>query len=397
MARRTALTPVPAARWALGAALALALLLHAAAWWWIEPLLAWREAQVSLHSFAKPMYTRVIAPAQTAAAPAQRTTPPAVARAPAAPAARVVAPRDDTVAADATAKAAEADANADADADAIAATQAMAAASDAPGTALSADAGSPSMPPRADAVPQPTDASAADAAAAATPAAPAASTAPAPDPYAAWPADTRLSYRLQGQFRGPVDGDAQVTWQRVDDRYQVQIAIRLALFVRVTLTSQGRIVNDRLQPEIYQEQMPNRTRSVRLAAREVVLGNGTVLSRPDGVQDTASQFVALSHRFASGLQHLSEGEAVRFWMARPGGVDEWTYDVRAPESLATRRWGEVQAFALVPRPIERPRGNITAQMWFAPSLQHLPARIRIAFGDEAWLDLTIDQIEQVAR
>lgn len=380
MARRSALTPIPASRWALGAALALALLLHAAAWWWIEPLLAWREAQVALHSFAAPMYTRVIAPAQPATAPrprtTQRTTPAPVASAPGDPAARVVPPQDATVSAEVTADVTAESAAADSDADA--ATQAMAAASDAPGTTATPDAAPQAIP----------DASAT---------APAINTAPAPDPYAAWPADTRLSYRLQGQFRGPVEGDAQVTWQRVDDRYQVQIAIRLALFIRVTLTSQGRIVNDRLQPEIYQEQMPNRTRAVRLAAREVVLGNGTVLSRPEGVQDTASQFVALSHRFASGLQRLAEGEAVRFWMARPGGVDEWTYDVRAPESVATRRWGDVQAWPLVPRPIERPRGNITAQMWFAPSLQHLPARIRIAFGDEAWLDLTIDQIEQAAR
>jgi len=51
----------------------------------------------------------------------------------------------------------------------------------------------------------------------------------------------------------------------------------------------------------------------------------------------------------------------------------------------------------VPRPIERPRGNITAQMWFAPSLQYLPARIRIALGEEAWLDLMVERIDQAAR
>ena len=261
----------------------------------------------------------------------------------------------------------------------------MAAASDAPGTV---EAASPAAVP----APLPAPLSVPLSAPLPTPA-----PAPGTDPHAEWPTDTRLSYRLQGFYRGPIDGDAQVTWQREGDRYQVQIAIRMALFLRVTLTSQGRIVGDQLQPAAYQEQTPNRTRSVRIEGTQVLLGNGSALPRPDGVQDTASQFVALSHRFATGRQALAEGEVVRLWMARPGGLDEWTYDVRGPVTLGTPAWGAVQAFHLVPRPIERPRGNITAQMWFAPSLQYLPARIRISFGDEAWLDLMVERIDQAAR
>ena len=45
-------------------------------------------------------------------------------------------------------------------------------------------------------------------------------------------------------------------------------------------------------------------------------------------------------------------------------------------------------------PLANPRGNITVEMWLAPSLQYLPAKIRIVMGDEAWLDLMVDHIEQ---
>ena len=98
--------------------------------------------------------------------------------------------------------------------------------------------------------------------------------------------------------------------------------------------------------------------------------------------------------FASGQQPLAVGEAVRFWMARPGAVDEWIYDVVERVPLQTPTLGVLEAFHLKPRPIANPRGNITAEMWFAPALQYLPVRIRINQGSEIHLDLLVDRIEQ---
>jgi hypothetical protein len=82
------------------------------------------------------------------------------------------------------------------------------------------------------------------------------------------------------------------------------------------------------------------------------------------------------------------------WLARPGGVDEWVYEVVGSEMLRTPSLGEVQAFHLKPRSIPTTRGNITAEMWFAPSLQYLPVKIRVLMGNEAYVDLMVDQIEQ---
>ena len=91
---------------------------------------------------------------------------------------------------------------------------------------------------------------------------------------------------------------------------------------------------------------------------------------------------------------MEVGRSVSFWMARPGAVDLWTYDVVARETLQLPELGAIEAFHLKPRPIANPRGNITAEMWFAPSLQYLPVRIRVKMGDEAHLDLMVLKIEQ---
>lgn len=218
-----------------------------------------------------------------------------------------------------------------------------------------------------------------------------------PDATAAldsWPTDTRLRYRLGGRFRsGELYGDARVLWQREGERYQVRVEVDVTLFVSLVMTSQGEVRPEGLLPQVYEEARRGRTRGLRMGEREVMLANGNIVRRPPGVQDTASQFVELSHRFATGREALEVGRAVSFWMARPGQVDLWTYDIVARETLRTKL-GDIEAFHLKPRPIANPRGNITAEMWFAPSLQYLPVRIRVTMGDEAAIDLLVEGIEQ---
>lgn len=251
----------------------------------------------------------------------------------------------------------------------------------------------PSLPEATQAAPA--EAAAETATASVTPSAPAATTTTATAALDRWPGDTRLNYRLGGRFRsGDLYGDARVQWQREGARYQVRVDVDVTLLATLVMTSQGEVTADGLAPSVYEEQRRGRPRGLRMTGSEVLLANGTAVPRPPGVQDTASQFVELSQRFATGRELLEVGRSVSFWLARPGAVDLWTYDVVAREVLATPRLGQVEAFHLKPRPIANPRGNITAEMWFAPSLQYLPVKIRVNMGDEAHLDLLVESIEQ---
>jgi hypothetical protein len=112
------------------------------------------------------------------------------------------------------------------------------------------------------------------------------------------------------------------------------------------------------------------------------------------VQDTASQFVNLAYSFASGQLALEPGGTVTVWLARPGGLDAWTYDIGPAETIYLPLLGAVQAYQLAPRPLPNARGTISAAMWFAPSLSYLPVRIKIALNDESHLDLLVLKIEQ---
>jgi len=209
-----------------------------------------------------------------------------------------------------------------------------------------------------------------------------------------WPADTRLNYRLGGQFRsGELYGSARVQWQRQGDRYESRVEIDVTLLASLVLTSQGEITAQGLFPRAYEELRRSGPRGARMGDDRIVLNDGRSVPRPLGVQDTASQFVELAHRFSTGQNVLEVGRSVSFWLARPGGVDLWTYDIVGREMLQTGELGVVEAFHLKPRPLANPRGNVTAEMWFAPSLQYLPVRIRVSMG-EGFVDLVVNRIEQ---
>ncbi len=218
---------------------------------------------------------------------------------------------------------------------------------------------------------------------------------PSVDAADGWPADTRLSYRMGGYYRGNLYGSARVQWQREEGRYQVRVDMSLAL-LSVSMISQGEVRSDALLPRVYEERFPWGLRRMAFDGALVRFDNGVHLPQPPALQDTASQFVELSHRFSSGQEELKVGRQVNLWLARPQGMAFWTYDVVEEELLQTPELGVVSAFHLRPRPIANPTGVITAELWFAPSLQYLPVRVRIDLGEGNFVDLMVERIEQGA-
>lgn len=220
-------------------------------------------------------------------------------------------------------------------------------------------------------------------------------TPPPPPPLDDWPLDTRLSYALSGNYRGPITGDARVQWTRDGAKYQVLVELSLSGVTIFSMTSQGLVTPQGLEPAAYEEKrLGAKALQVAMDAQQVRLYDGNHVARQPATQDTASQFVELGHRFSTGLAVPEPGKTVQVWLARPSALAEWTYDVVALETLNSPRLGALSAYHLKPRPLANPSGPITAEMWFAPSLQYLPVRIKITLNAETWVDLMIEKIEQ---
>ncbi|MBC7941068.1 MAG: DUF3108 domain-containing protein, partial [Chitinophagaceae bacterium] len=219
-----------------------------------------------------------------------------------------------------------------------------------------------------------------------------------------WPPSTRLSYRLTGNYRGPVEGQASVEWLRSGTRYQVHLNVSIgppfAPLMSRRVTSDGEVTDQGLRPRHYDEETrallrSPRRQSVMLESDLVRLPSGRELPRPAGVQDSASQFVQLTWLFTTQPELLQPGQSVSLPLALPRRIDTWTYDVLARETLDTPA-GPVETVHVKPRRELRPGGDLVAELWIAPSLQYLPVRILIRQDAETFIDMLIERLPQQA-
>ncbi len=256
----------------------------------------------------------------------------------------------------------------------------------------------PELPPPVADAPAPPPESAAPAEQTAADAASAAASAPVASTFE-WPASTRLSYVLVGNYRGEVRGNAQVEWVRSGERYQVHLDVtigpKFAPLLTRRMSSDGVLGVHGLTPRRYDEVTQRafaepRVVTMRFDDDEIVLGNGQRHATLPGVQDTASQFVQLIWLFTTQPQRLRPGNTIEVPLALPRKVDRWVYDVLEEETLHAP-FGAVNAVRLKPRRVSRPGGDLTVETWFAPTLQYLPVRIRIHQDPDTFVELMIER------
>ena len=231
-----------------------------------------------------------------------------------------------------------------------------------------------------------------------------AASSPAPTAFE-WPASTRISYALTGNYRGEVNGSAQVEWVRVGSRYQVHLDLIVgpsaAPLITRRMTSDGDITPQGLAPRRYDQDtkviLQDRRRvTLQFEPGSVVLANGERRDSLAGVQDTASQFVQLTYVFSTRPEPLKVGDTVDIPLALPHKVDVWSYEVVEEETLQAS-FGPLPTIHLKPRrKAERRAGELSAEIWFAPQLRYLPVRIRIEQDEGTFVDLMIARRPEMA-
>ena len=208
---------------------------------------------------------------------------------------------------------------------------------------------------------------------------------------------TRISYRLTGNVRGEVHGDAQVEWVRVGRRYQVHLDVTVGLSVAPLMTrrmsSDGDITPDGLSPRRYDQDTrigfgTRQRASVLFEPGAVVLAGGQRRERLPGMQDTASQFIQLIYLFGTQPGLLRAGTSLDVPLALPRNTSVWAYDVLGEETVHSPI-GPIAAVHLKPRRAVVKGGDLSAEMWFAPSYRYLPVRIRIQQDAETFVDLVV--------
>jgi hypothetical protein len=229
------------------------------------------------------------------------------------------------------------------------------------------------------------------------PAEPAASAAAEVLPGPEWPPSTLLSYRLSGNYRGEVHGNAQVEWIRQGAHYQMHLDVAIgpsfAPLISRRMSSDGRLTPAGIAPQRYDED----TRVMFAKARRstllfhgdsVTMANGNRESVPAGVQDASSQFVQLTRLFLTGREPLRAGHVIDIPLVLPKRQYLWRYEILGEEELQTPM-GALQTWHLKPSKAAG-GGDLTAEVWIAPSLQYLPVRLRIRQDEQTYIDLMLN-------
>lgn len=213
---------------------------------------------------------------------------------------------------------------------------------------------------------------------------------------AEWPRSLRLKYRLNGHYRGPVFGEAEVEWLRQGLRYQVRLRVQvgpsLTPFVRRELVSDGVITPEGIRPRRYDETTqlllsPARRASLLFESGRLQGADGRWHEAPEAVQDSASQFVHLAWLFLTGRVTAQEGETITLPLALPRGVYPWRYAVDQRQSLESVM-GLLDTWHLVPQDVQAP-GALMAEVWLAPELHFMPVQLLIRQGEDNWVQLSL--------
>ena len=219
---------------------------------------------------------------------------------------------------------------------------------------------------------------------------------PDAEPGPEWPLSTRLSYQLTGNSRGPVSGQAQVEWLRKGADYQMHLDVGIgpsfAPLVTRRMSSEGRLTPGGVSPRAYDENTQVIFSEPKRYGLAFLGGDAPTITQADGsvqygVQDAASQFVQLTWLFLTGREPMQVGRVVRFPLRLPSGAYEWQYESVGEEVLHTPM-GPLAAWHLKPRQAAR-GGDMTADVWLAPTLQFLPVRLLIRQNADTYLDLML--------
>lgn len=218
-------------------------------------------------------------------------------------------------------------------------------------------------------------------------------------PTFVWPKAVRVNYKMQGNFRGPIYGQASVEWLRADNRYQVfveaSVGPSFAPIGSWQLSSEGEIRPEGLYPRHYENLNRLLTKSspiqtIVLDDNEITLATGNKVPRLPGVQDPASQFIHLAYMFMMNPALLMPGNTIIMNMVWLKKAEALAYDVMADQTISTPM-GELETVHVRPRRLEGDANNMSAEIWFAPSLQYLPVRILTRANEKTYMDMQMSR------
>jgi hypothetical protein len=204
------------------------------------------------------------------------------------------------------------------------------------------------------------------------------------------PGSALLKYSVQGkvkQFNYFASGE--LLWKNEGERYDARLEISAFLLGSRVQTSSGALGNEGLMPTRFGDK--NRSELAAHFQRDKGLISFSA-NTPDvpllkGAQDRLSIVLQLSALLAADPERFPVGTMLSFQTVSQREAEVWQFVVEKPETIELP-FGNLATLKLNRKP--RREFDQQIEIWFAPELGYLPARLRITNANG-------DQVDQLLR
>lgn len=215
------------------------------------------------------------------------------------------------------------------------------------------------------------------------------------------PPSAELHYRIKADRSGlTLTGEATVNWQLSDSKtaptYSITTETRATIFGKILEAgSQGAVDAFGLAPELYQEKPRNKQATQTHFNRDKnqisFSESGETYPIKGGEQDRTSivwQLVSMARATPQKFVPKSEWN---FFVAGRRDAEKWTFTVDENVTLNTPL-GNLATVHIIKAPPPDSKSQ-RLDIWFAPSLEWYPVRLKFSDADGDTIDQNLDQIK----
>lgn len=207
------------------------------------------------------------------------------------------------------------------------------------------------------------------------------------------PPPMRLAYEVEGRIKGlPYHASGELRWQHDATRYALRGEIS-ALFLGARVqSSTGRITSQGLAPQRFSDKVRSELAAhFEPEAQRVRFSANT----PDAVllplaQDRLSLFFQIGAMFAAAPDRFAPERSLTLQIVGPRDAEPWRFDI-GPDEVLDLPIGTTTARRFTREP--RREHDLRLDFWLAPSLDGLPARIRLTQSSGDWVEQNLRAAE----
>lgn len=210
------------------------------------------------------------------------------------------------------------------------------------------------------------------------------------------PPSAQLLYRAKADVRGmALDGQSQIDWSSDARSYALMLETRTSLTgVLLQEKSEGGFDRHGFAPNRYTAKRllksPTATVFDRNAGAIAFAGDGPTHALQGGEQDRVSVLWQLMSMMRARPAAFAIGSRWRFFVAGQRDGDAWTFEVKAKQRLRSPL-GELDTLHVAYLP-EDASSKTQVEVWFAPSQEWFPVRIRFSEPNGDFIEQSLERI-----